>query len=474
MIVGEMSKEMEITQQHHIELVSSEGDMSAKADTSPIELEKGKFVNSGEILKYSEEDDEALQAIANYNGPPLILDGKTNRRLLRTIDWHLMPILCCVFCLNYLDNTTLSYASIMGIKEDLDLVGDQYSWLGSIFYVGWLVWEPPPSTTPPGQILCFLRLHVGRDPSNICVNNFAGAATIRFLLGMFEAASMPAFALLSSQWYTVREHNSRTGIWISSNGWGQIVGGLVAYGISRRLSEVEGAIAGWKLIFIVTGCFTTLIGILFFWVIPDSQLNCRWLSYHDRFLAIQRVRVNEQGIGNRYFKCQLIESFGYTSQQSLLYGIPGGVVVLIACFSNGWAGDRYQNRTLIACIPMAVALVGIILIVALPVSQKGDPGYRCECSITVAAIYLIGYCVGNIIGPQTFRSSDAPRYVPAEITILVCFAVCICDLVFINWWCQRENRRKAAVRASSGYTRTANQGLRDLTDRENPEFIYSL
>ena len=43
---------------------------------------------------------------------------------------------------------------------------------------------------------------------------------------------------------------------------------------------------------------------------------------------------------------------------------------------------------------------------------------------TVAAMYLIAYCVGNIIGPQTFRPKDAPRYVPAEITILVCYVSC--------------------------------------------------
>lgn len=36
-------------------------------------------------------------------------------------------------------------------------------------------------------------------------------------------------------------------------------------------------------------------------------------------------------------------------------------------------------------------------------------------------MYLIAYCVGNIIGPQTFRPKDAPRYVPGEITIIVCY-----------------------------------------------------
>lgn len=29
----------------------------------------------------------------------------------------------------------------MGIKEDINLQGDEYQWLGSIFYIGWLVWE---------------------------------------------------------------------------------------------------------------------------------------------------------------------------------------------------------------------------------------------------------------------------------------------------------------------------------------------
>lgn len=34
--------------------------------------------------------------------------------------------------LNYLDKTTVSYASIMGLKTDLGLVGQQYSWIGSM------------------------------------------------------------------------------------------------------------------------------------------------------------------------------------------------------------------------------------------------------------------------------------------------------------------------------------------------------
>lgn len=32
--------------------------------------------------------------------------------------------------------TTISYASVMGLKTDLNLVGDNYQWLGSLFYFG--------------------------------------------------------------------------------------------------------------------------------------------------------------------------------------------------------------------------------------------------------------------------------------------------------------------------------------------------
>lgn len=50
-------------------------------------------------------------------------------------------IMCVVYGLNYLDKTTLSYASIMGLKQDIGLVGDNYQWLGSMFYFGYIAWE---------------------------------------------------------------------------------------------------------------------------------------------------------------------------------------------------------------------------------------------------------------------------------------------------------------------------------------------
>jgi len=68
--------------------------------------------------------------------------------------------MCIVYGLNYLDKTTLSYASIMGLRlppsdnklaSGIGLVGDQYSWLGSMFYFGYIAFEYP--TTRLLQVL---------------------------------------------------------------------------------------------------------------------------------------------------------------------------------------------------------------------------------------------------------------------------------------------------------------------------------
>jgi ACS family allantoate permease-like MFS transporter len=130
------------------------------------------------------------------------------------------------------------------------------------------------------------------------------------------------------------------------------------------------------------------------------------------------------GISN--FFSQLIVSFGYTPEQSLLYGTPGGAVEVVFLIACGWAGDKYGYRILISMIGLCTAMLGMILIVALPLSNNSGrlAGYYLTQAsptpfvallslissnvagytkkTTVAAMYLIGYCVGNIIGMTSF------------------------------------------------------------------------
>lgn len=56
------------------------------------------------IEKHGHDVDEAMKAFEALQGETIELDEATNRRLLRTVDWHIMPIMCFVYGMNYLDS----------------------------------------------------------------------------------------------------------------------------------------------------------------------------------------------------------------------------------------------------------------------------------------------------------------------------------------------------------------------------------
>jgi len=405
------------------------------------------------VIAHSHDADEAMSAFTS--GEIIEVDEATSKRLLRIIDWHLMPIMCLCYGIQFLDKVAISYASIMGLETDLNLKGAEYQWLGSMFYFGYLFWEYPTNRLlqrlPLAKYSAFNIVMWGITLACMAATtNFGGALAVRFFLGMLESAVTPGFMLFTSQWYTRTEQGARAGIWFSFNGVAQIVGGTVSYGIAVGAKTHNFAIAPWRIVFLTFGLLTASLGLIFLWVMPDNQLNARWLSKTDRVLAVARVRGNQQGIGNKHFKMyqfkealtdpvawafvlfallgdisnggltnffsQLIVSFGYTREQALLYGTPGGAVEIIFLVACGWLGDKIRRRLLVSLVGMSTALLGIVLIVGLPLSNS--PGrlagyYMTQASAapfvallsligtnvagytkktTVSAMYLIAYC----------------------------------------------------------------------------------
>lgn len=65
-----------------------------------------------------------------------------NKHIVKKIDLRLLPILLLIYFLQQLDKSALSYSSVFGLLEDAHLVGQQYSWLGSVIYIAQLVMQP--------------------------------------------------------------------------------------------------------------------------------------------------------------------------------------------------------------------------------------------------------------------------------------------------------------------------------------------
>ncbi|KAI8953462.1 major facilitator superfamily transporter allantoate [Xylaria longipes] len=500
------------------------------------------------------DPDEALKLVNAHAGETILLSAEEQSKLLRKIDFSIMPLLCLVYGLNYLDKTTLSYASIVGFKTDLHIGVSEYNWVASIFYFGYLVWEWPTNwllqRLPLAKYSAFNVILWGSILAlTAAVKDLGGALAVRFFLGAAEAAVSPGFVLFTSQWYTTPEQGTRVSWWFSFNGWGQILGGVIAYGIAVGTEKNPLSIKGWQLIFLVFGLFTALLGAVFLYWMPDSQLNARFLTEHERLMAVERIRQNQQGVGNKHFKwyqckealtdpmiwafalfsllanipngrhfesnveyplmdtviggitnyfSQLIVSFGFTPNQSLLLGIPAGAVQVITLIGFGYLGRRFNNRILINSLGPLLAILGLFLIRFLPSENKGgrlagyylwgssSTGFVCLLSLissniagwtkktTAAAMYLVAYCVGNIIGPQVFRPGDAPLYHTATTVLLVAFVLAYLVMIFIYFWCRRQNITKASIRAAPGYSKIEGQEFMDLTDRENLEFIYAL
>lgn len=92
----------------------------------------------------------------------------------------------------------------------------------------------------------------------------------------------------------------------------------MAYGIYQGGQSHGYSLAPCKLLFLVLGCVTILIGVVFMLVFPDSPRNARFLKGQDKILAIERLRYNEQGLGTRVFKrSQVMEAF--TDIRTYLY-----------------------------------------------------------------------------------------------------------------------------------------------------------
>lgn len=72
-------------------------------------------------------------------------------------------------------------------------------------------------------------------------------------------------------------------------------------------------------------------------------------------------------------------------------------------------------------------------------------------------------CVGNLIGPQTFRAKDAPNYTPCYVTCIVCVALVGATQVAIYFVYRHENAKRDRLEGTDGVHLFKES--EDLTDR---------
>jgi hypothetical protein len=280
---------------------------------------------------------------------------------------------------------------------------------------------------------------------------------------------------MMSIWYTSAEQPLRLEIYYCTNGIATMFGGLIGYAVGHITTGLQK----WQYIFIIFGSISIAWGIVSLIVLPDLPSTAKFLTEHERIIAVNRVSKNRQGVKNHHFqKYQAIQTikdpktwilfvmavgaqvpnsaltsftsiiigtFGFNTLGTQYLQIPGGAVQFLALLAGGYICTRWPRNTRCAVMVFAnsVCIIGAGLLVGLSAKNKWGrlvavwlcyfQGLGFSMSLTMVssnvagytkkqltgAVLFTGYCVGNIIGPQTFLAKEAREFP----SLLSCFSL---------------------------------------------------
>ncbi|KAH7376769.1 major facilitator superfamily domain-containing protein [Plectosphaerella cucumerina] len=448
--------------------------------------------------------DVAAQLIGNQH---IVLTEEDNKRIRRKTDKHVLTILVWVYFLQILDKSVLGYGAIWGLREDCNLTGSQYSLVSSIAAIAQLVWLPFSSwlmVRVPHRILMPVLIF-GWGTAQACMgacSSFGGLMATRFLLGLFEAACLPLFSVITSQWYRRAEQPMRVAAWYGTNGIATMFAAAVSYG----LGQINGALASWRILFIFVGLLTVITAPIVYYFLDNDVATARFLTEEERLQGIERLRANQTGTGSREFKWKqaleaaiepkswlfigmalclnvtaavvntfgpiIVGGFGFDKGVTSLLNIPFGAVQLLVIFPASYLAHRFRVKSGFLVAVMFPVLAGAIMLYSLgrdsipPLLTAyymlaflfgGNPLIVSWMISNIAgttkksvimSLFNIGVSAGNMIGPLLFNSNDAPYYKPGlektmGITCALIAIICMQtgNLFFLNKLQERKRLR---------------------------------
>ncbi|KAK4936832.1 High-affinity nicotinic acid transporter, partial [Elasticomyces elasticus] len=192
----------------------------------------------------------------------------TERKLITKIDWRVIPLLCILYLLAFLDRVNIANANVYGLAKELGLSGNKYNNALVIFFVPYVLFEIPSNI-----LLKKFKPHVWLSGCMFMfglvtllqgfVKSYSGLLATRFFLGFFETGMFPGCFYLIGMWYTRREAQKRYSFFFSSTTLAGAFGGLLAAAIGN-LNLTNTRYSGWRWIFIIEGAVTCIVSFCFY------------------------------------------------------------------------------------------------------------------------------------------------------------------------------------------------------------------
>ncbi|PCG89520.1 Major facilitator superfamily domain, general substrate transporter [Penicillium occitanis (nom. inval.)] len=464
-------------------------------------------------------------------GHSAVLTPENNARVLRLIDWRVLPIVLGIYFLQALDKATLAYGSVFGLVTEAHLHGHQYSWLGAVVYLAQLICQLIVAYTlvkvPLGKFLGVVVFCWGAVLAGMAgAKSFPSFLVCRMLLGAFEAGVAPAFISVTQMWYRRREQPVRLGAWYAMNGITNMFGSLLSWGLGHISSATLAPYQARSLItlindkandlcqviFLFFGLLTVVFSAVVLIFMPDSPINAKFLKGEDKLIAVERLRLNQQGIKNDVWKWDhvkeavydpktwlwfsmlfsisvpsggistfgplMIKGFGYDQFTTILFNMPFGAVQLIATMGGAYVAMVWKLKSPVLMFLSIPPIIGCVMLLVLThdSAHKGPllvgyylisvyPGitpliYSWQAANTAGetkkktttAIMIVGQSAGNVLGPNLYTTEEAPLYRRGLISNLVLFVVLIILYAIQVFILKIQNHKHEKTRESLGKT----------------------
>lgn len=460
--------------------------------------------------------------------------GINRRKLMLKCDLWIVPGICLLYLLAFLDRVNISNANVYGMSQDLNLEGNQYNTALTIFFVPYVLAEVPSNVLlkkfSPHVWLSMCMVLFGAITIALgFVKNFGGLVACRFFLGMCEAGMFPGCFYLLSMWYRREEAQKRYSFFFSSTCLAGAFSGLIAAGINH-LNGKRG-LESWRWIFIIEGAITVFFSLIMYFFISDFPEDAKFLTDNERAFMKAKLALDSgdssiatplgvkstlavfkewkvwvaglmyffmivPAYGYAYFATAIVTSFKYSPIQTQLHSVPPWVVAFGMSMILAVLSDKTRHRAGFAIFATFVAICGFIMLLANHTNIHVRYGgcfliasglYSCMPLLVcwtnmnfaghhrraVGSAWQVGFGnIGGIIATFSFLQKDAPFYTKGLSLGLAFSACCILTIIGYAYGVYRDNQAKLAGKRDAYYEALTDEQKSAAGDLR-PTFIYN-
>jgi sugar phosphate permease len=156
------------------------------------------------MVSYTDEkaDVEAFERVDSDNAARLnemrlnAFTLEEQKKIIRKVDFRLIPTLGCMYCVSLMDRTNLGVAMVAGMGVDLKLTSERYSLVVLLFFITYVALQPPatvvlrklgPRIFLPLIVVIWGAVMIGFG----FVKEWHTLLPLRLILGVFEAGFFP-------------------------------------------------------------------------------------------------------------------------------------------------------------------------------------------------------------------------------------------------------------------------------------------